>query len=297
MQHSRALKYLFFAAKLAVAGLSIYWVLHHINIQELIQTSKQLDPFYMMLAMIFMNVAFYFSATRIHFYLTNDGGLIDKPSAIAITYIGLFFNHFLPGGIGGDGYKVWMASRRLMIPWKRALQLVLSDRASGLWWLCIFLGVGALVPFSGNLLPWWSGILWIMVTCLGYLFGLKYILHETKKTALMASRHSFFVQLSTLVVAFALFSAIPDFSQEGGSLLVWFMLFLVSNIVACIPISVGGVGLRELTFLYGGVWWGVDVQIGVTFALMFYAVNVLTALGGIYFLFAPQYRFSEKGSS
>ena len=61
-------------------------------------------------------------------------------------------------------------------------------------------------------------------------------------------------------------------------------LFLVSSVVAVLPISIGGVGVRELTFLYGFGLLGSDANSGVLFSFLFFLITALSSLAGTLFL-------------
>ena len=66
------------------------------------------------------------------------------------------------------------------------------------------------------------------------------------------------------------------------------VLFSVASMIAIIPISIGGAGLRELTFLYGAEFLGVAAELGVAFAMMSFVLYVLTALTGVPLFFNIQ---------
>jgi hypothetical protein len=58
-----------------------------------------------------------------------------------------------------------------------------------------------------------------------------------------------------------------------------------------IPISIGGIGLRELTFLYGAPLMGVSATLGVSAAIL---LSVLTLLCGLLGLFPVYKKPKEK---
>ena len=51
---------------------------------------------------------------------------------IKLYYVGMFYNLFLPGGIGGDGYKVWMLRREFSSSWKSLILISFLERLNGL---------------------------------------------------------------------------------------------------------------------------------------------------------------------
>jgi len=78
-----------------------------------------------------------------------------------------------------------------------------------------------------------------------------------------------------------------------GHILSYLLIFLVSSIVAVLPISIGGVGVRELTFLYGAELLGVDMNVAVGISLMFYVITAIVSFCGIYYVVRPL-KFSDK---
>ena len=95
----------------------------------------------------------------------------------------------------------------------------------------------------------------------------------------MASIMSLFVQCFQLLTAFLILKAL------GGdhNISEYLFIFLISSIVAMFPVSIGGMGLRELTFLYGSRFLILDQEISIAMSLMFYLITVLTSTWGIYY--------------
>ncbi len=62
------------------------------------------------------------------------------------------------------------------------------------------------------------------------------------------------------------------------------LIFLVSSIVAMVPISIGGIGVRELTFLYGSKWLGIQEDQAIAISLMFYLITLLVSATGLFFV-------------
>jgi len=62
------------------------------------------------------------------------------------------------------------------------------------------------------------------------------------------------------------------------------VIFLISSIVAILPFTVGGIGARELTFLYLLELIHSDVHIGVTLSILFFIITAISSLIGIVFI-------------
>ena len=70
------------------------------------------------------------------------------------------------------------------------------------------------------------------------------------------------------------------------------LLFIVASVVAIIPISIGGAGLRELTFLYGvSLLDGLDEEMGVAIAMLSFAMALALGMtGGVFLKFVKSVR-------
>jgi uncharacterized membrane protein YbhN (UPF0104 family) len=66
--------------------------------------------------------------------------------------------------------------------------------------------------------------------------------------------------------------------------LAYLAIFLVSSIAAVLPLSVGGLGAREITFLYGLQLLQIDPVQGVVASAGFFVISVFSSLIGAYFL-------------
>jgi len=89
------------------------------------------------------------------------------------------------------------------------------------------------------------------------------------------------VQIFQLACALLIFLALGGKNQA----LTYMLVFLVSSIVAIIPITIGGVGARELTFLYGAQYLAINPDIAVSLSLIFYLITAIVSFTGIIYTF------------
>ncbi|MDZ7777890.1 MAG: lysylphosphatidylglycerol synthase domain-containing protein [Bacteroidales bacterium] len=68
-------------------------------------------------------------------------------------------------------------------------------------------------------------------------------------------------------------------------IVAYIFVFLVSSIIAIIPISVGGAGTRELAFMYGARYLSLSPELSVTVSLTFYLITLIVSLFGMIFSF------------
>jgi uncharacterized membrane protein YbhN (UPF0104 family) len=62
------------------------------------------------------------------------------------------------------------------------------------------------------------------------------------------------------------------------------VIFFISSIVAILPFTIGGIGARELTFLYLLEYIHGDVNTGVTLSVLFFIITAASSFIGIIFI-------------
>jgi len=100
----------------------------------------------------------------------------------------------------------------------------------------------------------------------------------------ITSFYSLLVQLSQLVCAYFILLGLGINQHIAAYLFV----FLVSSIVAVLPLTIGGVGARELVFILSHDHMGIDENSAVAFSLLFFLITAFTSLSGVGFVFKPK---------
>jgi uncharacterized membrane protein YbhN (UPF0104 family) len=129
-----------------------------------------------------------------------------------------------------------------------------------------------------------NGIYYLLIGCLilgslAYFIGVKYFLKD--RFAFQAVGYSFAIQFLQLVSAICIIISLNQlFNFE--EIKIYVVLFLIGSIIAIIPISIGGVGLREITFLYGAKIWGIENQTyAVSIAVVALLISIAVSLTGL----------------
>jgi glycosyltransferase 2 family protein len=192
----------------------------------------------------------------------------------------MFYNFILPGGIGGDAYKVLKIKTDYGYGHLPLARVVLFDRISGLVALC---NLAFLLIHIITVIPYVYVVWAIVLTCnlVYYTFFCSYFFPAllSFKTELL----SWLVQLMQCVCAFCIVSALGLHHNQIHYLFV----FLVSSIVSVLPVSIGGLGAREYTFLTASAYFALDKDAAVCIGLLFYLISLVVSLAGIYFIFRP----------
>ena len=170
---------------------------------------------------------------------------------------------------------------------------MLSDRISGMAALVVLALLGASFLSYGNvgLFTVYSlqftiynlSFLLIPFVFLSYYLYVKILFPYFLKINLVTFGYGFIVQLLQVACAWFLLTALGEHENH----LAYLVIFLISSAVAVLPISIGGVGVRELTFLYGSHLLNVDMNIAVGISFLFYLITAVVSLCGIYYVIRP----------
>ncbi len=268
--------------KVGLSVLALYYVTTKIDIKAVGHSISHLSYPLLALAAILLIASIVVATFRLNTLFKAMPLHVSHSTNFKLYWLGLFYNLFLPGGIGGDGYKVFLINKYHKKPVKSLIGVILSDRLSGLAVICIYLLI-LVYPLHLNI-PYinWVGLL-IPLVFVGYWLFL-YLFNRTllpKYWKVLA--WSFLSQGIQILVALSILYAIGDVLDYRGA--EYMFLFLLSSIMASVPISLGGIGLRELTFMQGATILGLNVEHAVALSFIFYILSLLISLPGIIYTF------------
>ena len=154
---------------------AIWYVMSKISFKEVLEVFSKANIYFLITAFIFLVISFIFSAFRQNLSFRNTGAHISQSLNIKLFWLGMFYNLFLPGGIGGDGYKVYLVNKYRRNGLKKNIGTMLINRIAGL--VVIVMITVVLYYLSGLHIPYGSGA-WIVIPLiyLFYLLVLKYFL-------------------------------------------------------------------------------------------------------------------------
>jgi hypothetical protein len=198
----------------------------------------------------------------------------------------------LPGGISGDGYKIKVLMERFARPLKRMVTITLLDRISGL------IALGQLSVILLLWVPEFQQYWFFVIPALLLSFLVGWILFRwagvsLSKAWLMTSLQSLGVQGSQAIATLGLVLALG----QGLHWADYLILFLISSLVAMIPITIGGAGARELTFLYGSQFLDIHAEKAVAIGFLFYLISTSVSFFGIIYSFNKERIFQATGST
>ena len=268
--------------KLAITVAALWYVFTKIELQQLIGTIGQSNFFYLAGALLLFVLSKMVSSVRLNRYLGSIGISISEKANMKLYLLGMYYNLFLPGGIGGDGYKIYLLNRRYDVATRQIFWAVMMDRLIGVVMLfcmavvlfCFVPGMGAYAWYTWILIP-----LSIFITYLIFRRFFPYLLNVFRITNL----YSLVVQLLQLLSAFLILLSL----KVPGNLEGYLFVFLISSMVAVLPLTIGGIGSREFTFMLGAQWLGLDLNLSIALSLLFYLITAFTSLWGILYSIGP----------
>lgn len=267
--------------KLCVSIGALAFIFSQLELDALIAHFHDFSPLVLVSAWVLCALGQYIAARRLYFYCQSRQISIEKMAAIRLYFIGGFFNQLLPGGIGGDGYIALMLRRHYQSPLATNIRLLLSARASG---LLVLMLITCLLATMVDALAFSQGYLWIalvaLASVLGYTLCARRLLREHYKTQATAAVYSGLGH--GLIVAFS-YLLIQNLGASPDGVVEYLALLMLSNILLLIPLSFGGLGLRELGLLYGAQFLGLNPELCIAVSLLHYSLVLLTSLIGLWF--------------
>ena len=271
-------KYLKTALKLAISVLIVYLVVRKIDEGLLLRMIATANPLGIVWAAIWFAISKIIAAKRFQILLHTEQIFLQTRENLRLYWLGMYYNLLLPGGISGDGYKVKLLRDRFGTALKRLITITLMDRLSGaiaLGQLCLLL-----LPFLSQT----SRYSWLWVLGLAISIPVSFLVSRRAKVQTVWTQSSLLslcVQLAQTIATLGLIFALGQLDQW----LEYSVLFLVSSVVAMLPLTIGGAGAREITFLWGAGFLGADNEQAVAIAFLFYLISTGVALIGMAFSF------------
>jgi uncharacterized membrane protein YbhN (UPF0104 family) len=303
-----------FLAKAAVSALLLYLSLRRVDLSHVGQRLSALDLRWIGFVLIAMCVQIPLGALRWREIVLTCGAKLSTALALQYSFIGIFFSQVLPSTVGGDAVRIWLLARG-GAGWSTSIYSVLIDRVVGVsalamivvgclpWTLELVrnpavrgalavIGFGSLagaVVFLGLGLPrlkmldrWWP------TRHLAIASRMTWQLFRTP-AGLRVAVLMMVIHLLTVLAAWGCARAAhasADFTQV-------LILFLPVTLIATVPISIAGWGVRESAMVLAFSYAGLPESDGLIVSILYGAASLAVgALGGIVWI-ASGYRWGS----
>lgn len=224
-------------------------------------------------------------------------------------YAGLAFNNILPSGVGGDAVRVMILAKR-GYPLGTLVFSTLADRFLGLIGLFVIGGlallaapsalpmsrldgqlIGALLLIGSLICLWWlPGLLGFLLSRLARRRGSRagdVIARSNDLIGRVLQPPRRLTDLLLLSLASHAF-VVLSYASCGHSLLPemtlahYFLAIPGVMLLLVLPISLGGLGLREISTVGLLVWLGADAQAALTLSLVFLVISWISVIPGFF---------------
>jgi uncharacterized protein (TIRG00374 family) len=297
--------------KLSVSVLLLYYLLHNAQLDEFSDIVTTASALYLGAAVLFFVLSNGLGALQWHVLLRAQQLPIRFRQSLVLYWIGVFFNNVLLGNIGGDALRIYDI-RRLTGEGTGGAAATFMDRFIGLFSTCTLALVAYLaVPQVREakpvmmLFPIWLALIGLL--CMGLSQHVGWFIERLARRLLpepvakllgdlrlriVVYRHRLGLLLAVWLVPLGVQACrILVYWMAGLAVgmevsLVFYIAFQpVAAIVAALPISIGGLGVREnvLVELFGHV--GTPSSLAFAMSLLGYAAGIVASLlGGIAFV-------------
>lgn len=278
-------RYIFLIVKCLITITILFFLYSHFNLHTLkLLENARFVP--LVIALFMQYLSLFFSSLRSKLYFKYFDIFLSVRFSFALYCIGTFFNIILPGGISGDLYKIYLLRKTRDLPKLICARILLYERLNGLAALCLLGGLCFLFSDFITLSQYleylcYAGLI-LLIPC--YLTAAVLLLKDKPKAIISGFFFSLLIQIFQIVSAIYIMIAL-GITNNFILMINYIVLFIIASIIAIIPITIGGLGLREVTFVYGTQFLAnLNPTIGITIATLSFILYLITGLTGLLFL-------------
>lgn len=295
---------------LAFIGLLVWFFRK--DLPDVLAVLKNINPFFFGIAVVLNVLVLAVISVRLKKIFSVQGLHLKLGEAIYLTFIGSFFNNFLPTSVGGDLVKAYYATKKSTRKLE-SFSAVFFDRFFGFLSIGIlaFLGVLFLNKDIKDTNLLWGSALFSAIVLSAFIFFLNKrltkklfarlldlsVFREGSKLRKLYNalntykEHKIIIAqligislLAQLIAVVAIYIIIKSLSQEIPFLTLFLIIPLVS--VASMMPSINGLGVREGAFVYFLTEF-ISRESAVAVSILYLAIIlIMSFIGGILYLFS-----------
>ncbi len=274
--------------KIFFTALLLYFVFRKIHPGEILSILKKSNWLFLVFAFVIFSLSQFVSSSRLLGFLRDTDIEISFRKNLKMYVLGMFYNIFLPGGVGGDGYKVYLLKNHFKKPVGQFVTALLLDRISGLW------AVGGCLLFMAFFVPavisyfFVAALAFLIATIIYYFIERKFFPRFSRK---WLKKHGKAIIVQSLQVAAA--GCILASASGDQHFAPYLFSFLLSSLASVVPVTVGGLGAREYVMMNAAALIGIEENLGVFITATFWLISAVASLPGVYYALRPSRIFSE----
>lgn len=268
--------------KILFSFVLLYFVFTKIQFSEVWEILKGSNFSYLLAALLLFVISKILSAFRLNLYIHQIKIFLTQLSNIKLYLLGMFYNLFLPGGIGGDAYKGYVLKKKYEVKTRSVVSILILDRLNGLLLIFVISCILALFLDENRINSYriLFGIAIALSILVFWIFNKRFF-SFVYRVFWKSLGFSALVQLAQLISVLFILKAL---GVEGHTI-AYLFIFLISSIVSVLPLTIGGIGSREVVFYYGALWLGLDENTSVSISMLFFLITALVSLIGIVYHF------------
>lgn len=274
--------------KIGVTTALLIWVFSKVDFRSVKDRLLHPQYWWMYLAAILcMFLSMVVSSWRLLSFFKSLGLNLNPRYNLRLYFMGMFYNFLLPGGIGGDGYKMYLINKTYKAPIKKLFWCVMFDRLSGLWAIGFITVILIFLIPSIKINIFIPAAIFSAGSVVYYLVAKKFFRDYTKYF-FQAHAKALLLQALQILAIICLIIGQPDTYLKFPPYL---LAFLISGFAILIPVTAGGAGAREGFFTLLAtkfpVIFPINPTLGVFLASAFYLISLIVATLGIYYAIFP----------
>ena len=265
--------------QIIVTVFFIYYTLSKIGLHKILEVIKSADLLFILFASIVYFLSQIISSERLWFILKENNLIISSKENIKLYMVGIFYNFFIPGGIGGDAYKGVLMNNKFQWSLKKIYKLLILDRLIGFGVIiCLIL------LFSGFILDleFISKFNFVLAPLYALLFFFGKVLVQKIFDNEIVYTRSFFISHIIQILQFGSVILILFSLGVTNNYFTFLYIFLISSVLSIF--SFGGIGIREYVFFTLASNTAISPDIATSVGLIFTFSALLSSVPGLFFL-------------
>jgi len=289
--------HLILALKVLLTFGLLYGVVTYVDLTQVWQRISRVNPVWLLAAWLCLVAGYVLCGLRWAWIAKGLSIDVSRTRKIRLYFLGMFASLFLPSTIGGDvlrGVLLAKGDGRSHMGMRAAASVVL-DRVNGMYALVALLTVSMLM-FSWPVTWWWSWLAFVVAMWVGMLLYPWLHVRLPEKLAVLKQLplHARSFQVMwwrslpvSLIFQIMIVQAHVFLGMAVGLEMNWaafsIMVGLVA-LVATLPISLNGFGVREAGYVGFAVYFGASADAATAMAALWVIILAIAALPGAWVL-------------
>jgi uncharacterized protein (TIRG00374 family) len=301
--------------KIAVSVGLIAFLFYKLSPENLLADLARVSPWQLVISTVIFFVSVGLGAYQWHLLLRAGGIVLPFPKTFKVYFVGMFFNNFLPAGVGGDVMKIYDVTRVGNDP-HQVFAVTMLDRVIGIAGLCVLALAASFILLAGEGLDNLYLYIVIFAGCVAPVLALimnkrlsRWVRRLFGKITLWGLGSRFdqvfrhlgeYRRLRMLLVRLTVLAMAVQFLRVVTHVLVaqsfgivvtnlnfiqFFVFVPLLSLIMILPISINGLGVREGAGILLFTQIGFTKEQALLMELITYAIMVMVSLlGGFFFL-------------